>query len=190
MHSKFLNWFQDKRAKLCGKTGKVRQAQDGLKPLVPPCTWNSASTLTPLCTESIASASAATVDSAFFQHLPPEIRHKILVATFGDRIMHMSLEFNHPRQHVSNSSSDISQRRKYMPPTAQHPPEKLQLDKQTPMAWQWRGCPCWREGRIRKRYHYNDDCLPGVARCWEDASDVPDRCLIGAMGWLLTCRQA
>lgn len=77
-----------------------------------------------------------------------------------------------------------------MPPTALLPPEKLQLDKKAPVAWQWRGCPCWRVGRIRRRRYYNDDCLPGVARCWEKASDVPDMCLIGAMGWLLTCRQA
>ena len=189
MHSKFLNWFQAKREKLRGNSGKDRQAQDGAKPLVPPCTYrSSALTPTPSCTDLIASASAATAGSAFFQHLPAEIRRKILVTVFGDRTMHMSLEFNHPRQLVLSPGLEAPRWRRYMPPTVQHPPQMLEPDKQAPMAWQWRGSPCWRVGRPSRPH--NDPCLPGVARCWKHASSVPDGCLIGAMGWLLTCRQA
>lgn len=189
MHNKFVNWFQDKRARLRGRSGKRRQAQDRPKPLLPPFTSRSSPlTPTPSCTELIAAASVATVNSAFFQHLPPEIRRKILVMTFGDRTMHMSLEFNYPRQLIPGLHSNMPPRR-YLPPTDQNIPVRLQLDDQAPMAWQWRGCLCWRFTSHGLGLS-NDDCLPGVARCWKDASDVPDMCLIGAMSWLMTCRQA
>lgn len=180
MHSEFLNWFQGKRA-----SGKRRQAQDRPKPLVPPFASRSRPlTPTPSCTASIAFASAATADSAFFQHLPPEIRREILVAAFGGRTMHMSLEFNHPRQLVPSSDYRKPPER-YMPSTAQRPPQRLELDEQAPMAWEWCGCPCWSIG-----HPHNDQCLPGVARCWKHTTAVPDICLIGAMGWVQTCRQA
>ena len=186
MHRKLFNWFQDKRAKLGGKKGKAKQAQEGPKPLVLPWTCRSSPlSPTPSCTDLIASASAATADSAFFRRLPSEIRREILVMAFGNRTMHMSLEFNHPRQ---LSDLEMSRWGRYVPPTVHYPPQRLEPDKQAPMAWQWRGCLCWRTGH--PNHPHNDLCLPGVARCWEHASDVPDMCLIGAMGWLLTCRLA
>jgi hypothetical protein len=99
--------------------------------------------------------------------------------------MHMSLEFNYQRQLVFNPGSGGSWER-YMPPAAKYPPQKLRPDTQEPKAWQWRGCPCWHVGTP---LHYNQ-CLPGVARCWKRGRDVPDICVIGSMGWLLTCRLA
>ena len=186
MHSKLLTWFQDKRAKLRSKTGKARQAHNGPKPLVPPYTTRSRPlSPTPSFTDLIASASAATADSAFFQHLPSEIRREILIMAFGDQTMHMSLEFNHP-----NQISDLGTSRcgNCMPPTAPNLPQRLEPNKQAPMAWQWCGCLCWRAGW--PSHPHDDLCLPGVAKCWKHTSDVPDICLIGAMGWLLTCRRA
>jgi hypothetical protein len=186
MPNKFLNWVQDKTANLCSKRAKARQAQDEPKPFLPPWTIRSgALTPTPSCPDLRASTLAATADCAFFQHLSPEIRRKVLVTAFGNRIMHMSLEFNHPSQLVELGTSRWE---RYIPPTAQHPPHRLHPDEQAPKAWQWRGCPCWHMGL--PRYPHNDQCLPGVARCWKDASTVLDCCLTGSMGWLLTCRQA
>lgn len=185
IHRKPFDWFQDKRAKLGGKKGKPRQAQDGPKPLVLPWTCQSPLSPTPSRTDLIASASAATADSAFFQHLPSEIRREILVMAFGNRTMHMSLEFNHPRQ---LSDLEVSRWGRYLRPTVHSPPQRLELDKRAPMAWQWCGCLCWRTGR--PNLPHKDVCLPGGERCWEHASDVLDMCLIGAMGWLLSCRLA
>jgi hypothetical protein len=188
MYSKLLNWVRDKRAKLRSREANARQARDGPKPLLSPWTSRSiALTPTPSCTDLGPSASVAASDSAFFQHLPLEIRRKILIAAFGDRTMHMSLEFNHPRQLAFNPRSGGSWER-YMPPLAKYPPQMLQPDTQEPKAWQWRGCPCYHGGTAS--YPHLDECLPGVARCWKRGTAVPDICVIGSMGWLLTCRQA
>lgn len=189
MHNKLLTWVQDKRAKLRSRGTKARQAHDGQKPFLSP--WTSqriALTPTPSRTDLSSSASVATADCAFFQRFPLEIRRKILIAAFGDRIMHMSLEFNHTRHLVPKDSLKAPYWVRYMPPTAKYPPHSLKPDTQTPKVWQWRGCPCWYRGN--PRHVHTDDCLPGVARCWKHIKDVPDIYLIGSMGWLLTCRQA
>lgn len=36
----------------------------------------------------------------------------------------------------------------------------------------------------------HDNCLEGRADCWAWDGNIPYKCWLGAMGWLLTCRQA
>lgn len=186
MHNKFLSWVQEKAARLRNRKSKARQCQDGPKELLSP--WASRSlALTPITssTDLGPSASTATSNSAFFQRLPPEIRRKILIITFGDRAMHMSLQYDHASQLVFNPTSGGFAWERYVPPGTKYPPQTLRPDPKAPKAWNWRGCPCWYSDQP---YHY-DGCVPGVARCWKRGTAVLDVCLLGAMGWLLSCRQ-
>jgi hypothetical protein len=186
MHNGFLSWAQEKTAKLRSRKLRSGQCPDGPKELLSP--WASRSlALSPTpSSANLGASSTATSDSTLFQHLPPEIRRKILIAAFGDRTMHMSLQYDHSRPLVSNPSSGASPWERYLRPGTKYPPQMLRSDPKAPKAWNWRGCPC---------LHFNqqqtyDECLRAVAECWKPGTDVPDVWLIGAIGWLLSCRQA
>lgn len=99
MRNKILSWAQEKTAKLRGRKAGAKQCQDGPKELWSP--WASRTiALTPTTSSTDLGPPVLTAmsASAFFLNLPAEIRRKILIAAFGDRTMHMSLEYNHPRQ--------------------------------------------------------------------------------------------
>jgi hypothetical protein len=179
MHNRFLIWAQEKTAKLHSRKLRSGKCHDGPKELLPP--WASHSST------DLGRPSEST--APFFQRLPPEIRQNILIAAFGDRTMHMSLQYDHSRQLVFNQSSGGFLWERYVPPGTKYPPQILRPDPKAPKAWNWRGCPCW-QSPYRKSHPYNDQCLPGVARCWKPGTAVLDICLIGAMGWILSCRQA
>lgn len=188
MRNKIFSWAQEKTAKLRGRKVGAKQSQDGPKELWSP--WASRTiALTPTTSSTDLGPPVLTAisASAFFLNLPAEIRRKILIAAFGDRTMHMSLEYNHPRQLVFTPSGGAAWSR-YMPPGAKYPPQMLRPDENEPQAWNWRGCPCWQLGQ--PNHPHNDQCLPGIAKCFKRGTAVLDVCLIGAMGWLLSCRQA
>ncbi|KAH8892533.1 hypothetical protein GQ53DRAFT_805991 [Thozetella sp. PMI_491] len=157
----------------------------------------------------VAATAPPAAGSPFFECLPPEIRRKVLIEAFGDRIMHMSLEFAHPRRLVPRPTQSREPPKPqpsrvgqlipglsvpfrwpaiewvaYLPPG--QGARLCYQDKEAPEIWQWRGCACWSWSLPYQR----DICLPGIGKCWEKDSDVPAICLVGAMGWLLTCRQA
>ncbi|KAH7472823.1 hypothetical protein FOMA001_g11848 [Fusarium oxysporum f. sp. matthiolae] len=128
----------------------------------------------------------------FFQMLPPEIRRRILIEAFGDQTVHMDLTYDHP--------------------PAQGDKDKLAhaliqvwgsgMDKSRPKCWYWRRCTChrvpppwdcsWARGYSMTAVA-NDECCVGLAHCcrmWTNNGKKLYWCWIGAMGWLLTCRQA
>lgn len=147
---------------------------------------------------SVAAPSpSATVSSAFFQRLPLEIRRHILEAAFGDQTVHMHLSLerpllrkHRPKQGTQSSSSSLAGH-------GWHPGSSA-WDVTARPYWVWRSSVChfscsqhaplsdpspamngWSIGK--------DYCVEGWS-CGEP--NAPGSCGIGAMGWLLTCRQA
>ncbi|KAF5536909.1 hypothetical protein FNAPI_11588 [Fusarium napiforme] len=163
-------------------------------------------TLTPSPSQDQITTLAETV---LFFRLPLELRRKILIHAFGDRTVHMDLSLAHPLREPIND--ERSAYRSTNPADRFHhdamhlwpyTKENLGLDTSRPKCWQWRGCVCHRlpppRFKITVNFHTivkpaDDRCCEGwAAYCalWTKRTDKPDSCWIGAMGWLLTCRQA
>lgn len=149
----------------------------------------------------------ATNTSAFFQRLPPDIRRLILIEAFGDRIVHVDLQFLDDARYLEG----------YNRVHGNEPEHFLQtLGKWTPFSssngppqWRWYGCLCHREPERRVRGHaimnkslsppWFDTCLKSEGKgdvvktrrfCGEWSGEEPLKCRVGAIGWLRTCRQA
>jgi hypothetical protein len=140
--------------------------------------------------------------------LPPEIRRLILVYAFGNRTLHLSLEFRHQiqlrhRGGVHSSHADLS----WWPDDIA--PEEL--DPKHLRDWRWFSTVCHRApppeklgaeplpfgriacGELSTDEPNLDGCLYGLARrghCDEWPGEYPAKCMIGATGWLLSCKQA
>ncbi|KAF4334531.1 hypothetical protein FBEOM_11638 [Fusarium beomiforme] len=147
------------------------------------------SILTP--STSVEALSQSQHTAPLFQKLPPEIRREILIAAFGDRTVHMDLTYDHPSMPGNRKGHTSSQ------------VWWLGVDKTRPKSWYWRGCTChrvpppWQYTLSQKRYSISavagDGCCVGLAQnCWVWTENGKHRhlCWIGAMGWLLACRQA
>jgi hypothetical protein len=158
-------------------------------------------------------AAAATADCAFFQKLPCEIRRQILVEAFGGRTVHMDLWYDHPeapitvhtykgRTFTEPAYSHCGRNRTLGP--GDHEPF-LRVDETQPKRWIWRSSVCHRDSP-RGMYKTikvssnsdvlnaaEDRCRYGGASlniCATWPGDKETKCFIGAMGWLLSCRQA
>lgn len=115
---------------------------------------------------------SATANSPFFQRLPAELRHLILVFAFGNRAVHMDLELARPLI----ASADPRER-----------------DTNGECTWRWRSSLCHRvpPGGSRGGEDdalWRDGCRWGQG-CGEGEEHVA-RCQVGAMGWLRACRRA
>ncbi|VTT81077.1 unnamed protein product [Fusarium fujikuroi] len=180
MHQRFKSWLEAKRLnrphRLKGKSA--------VEPEIP-------FLLTP-------QAQAASIFT-----LPPELRRKILVEAFGDRTIHIDLILDHPLRLQRPDRRDPKDR--FAANYGHHLPEtsgNLCLDRSQPKRWQWRGCVCH---RLPPPQYCREKTVPG----WEQPADDfncegeshhcelwiktlndPKCCFIGAMGWLLSCRQA
>uniref|UniRef100_A0A0B7KK20 DUF7730 domain-containing protein n=1 Tax=Bionectria ochroleuca TaxID=29856 RepID=A0A0B7KK20_BIOOC len=158
--------------------------------------------------EFCQSAIEATAQSPFFQKLPSEIRTKILTMAFGGRTVHMDLWQDHPdvEIHKKDKTSDGAhvhgRKRVY---TAGRPGYKyVKRNLKEPKQWIWQGSVCHRNvpepwKRFWKELEPSEDfCRYGglgitdvgdICELWH-AQDGEASCNIGAMGWLLSCRQA
>jgi hypothetical protein len=149
-----------------------------------------------------------------FARLPPELRRRVLIAAFGGRTLHLDMRFAHPRrgdafdlvaQEINNAAHGLG----ISPLSPDYFP-----DRDAPRAWRWSSCVCHRmlppgsrferrcveEGRPVARYPHTDECLCGEALyCYlwppeiitpAEMIAMPRKCMVGAMGWLLACRQA
>ncbi|KAI1373925.1 hypothetical protein F4677DRAFT_183936 [Hypoxylon crocopeplum] len=148
-----------------------------------------------------APSPAATANSQFFQSLPPEIRHRILIEAFGERTLHLDLRLEHPLK----KDGRVVDARPKRHANAQlfHPSLR---DTSRRREWTWWSSECHHRSPSRN-FHRQP---PGVGlRSEEPALDhcrdpsglppsscelypgrVPDKCFIGVGGWLLACRQA
>ncbi|CAG9987648.1 unnamed protein product [Clonostachys byssicola] len=156
------------------------------------------------------SAIQATAQSPFFQKLPPEIRTKILTMAFGGRTVHMDLWQDKPDVEIPKSDNIKvgalvhGRKRVY---TTGHPGYKyLMRSLKEPEQWIWQGSVCHRnlpDDEPGKRFWEElepseDFCRYGglgitdvgdICKMWHE-KDGEASCNIGAIGWLLSCRQA
>ena len=144
--------------------------------------------------------------------LPYEVRHQILVEAFGGRRLHMDLSYRHPFTRKSQNTMKFESRFDAIA-INRHCDfgSGLVPDESQPEGWQWFGCVCHRRtgfSEIEKQQRYDaseysqsiepcdDDCLEGSGSMCSCQVGQPDSagagaaCFIGAMGWLLACRQA
>lgn len=143
---------------------------------------------------------------SIFSRLPPEIRRQILISAFGDRTMHMDLEYRPPFNLVDkkpyegwNFHAGIR---------TENLTAGSHLDEMSgkSRAWRWFGCVCHRYDTDKtpslpygRRCNYRwahfgepdtDHCLHGAGKCSSWPGNWPVKCQVGAMGWMLSCKLA
>jgi hypothetical protein len=118
-----------------------------------------------------------------FGRLPPELRRQILVAAFGQRLLHIDL-----RPVPRRPRSGIAHRGRI----------RSSLNPHAEREWRWISCVCHRKRSCAPEYYiwpHADFCLTGEAltcatsppRGWPFGNCHYQ---VGALGWLRTCRQA
>ncbi|KAF5593986.1 hypothetical protein FPANT_4981 [Fusarium pseudoanthophilum] len=132
-------------------------------------------------------------NGAFFDRLPTEIRMRILRLAFGDRTVHYG--------------TTSAQNRLVFPGPLVVDLDKLTASGKQPKAeWAWRSSVCHRlppSGFIDPRgpgydpQPCDDECVHGWngrngfrPQCEHWPGEGPEKCSVGAMGWLLACKQA
>uniref|UniRef100_A0A0B7KGU7 DUF7730 domain-containing protein n=1 Tax=Bionectria ochroleuca TaxID=29856 RepID=A0A0B7KGU7_BIOOC len=160
------------------------------------------------------SATNVTAQCAIFGRLPFEIRRRILVEAFGGHTVHMDLSFDHPELPADEAHFDGS-KENFPNHGNRHLDERknwhmevpqLRVDTSLPKGWIWRSSECHRrypwksrdelKGKQVDRYtnaaedrcRFGGGLWPRMCQWW--SGDGPSKCCIGAMGWLLSCRQA
>ncbi|KAK2594980.1 hypothetical protein QQS21_007287 [Conoideocrella luteorostrata] len=126
-----------------------------------------------------------------FYKLPPAVRRRIITTAFGDRGLHLILEYCQAHKRNPHSHAGF-----WPGQSARGPFSDVEWDKSSATTWRWRSCVCHREPPARKwsALHISlDGCLQGEpTSCahWQTDDTMPLKCLIGVMGWLLSCRQS
>lgn len=126
----------------------------------------------------ILSVNSPFQDESHFFRLPYEIREQIYRLAFGDRTLHIDLQYRHA-YHPGSGHANIRQ-------TSEGPT----LDHTTPKEWQWWSCVCHRRKDV-----VGVCCLHGIAASCGDIGGSgpiknPPECFIGVAGWLRSCKQA
>ena len=119
--------------------------------------------------------------NAFFKKLPLELRQYVYKAAFGGRTVHIELRFDHPARADPTHAHDYVH--------AGLDPDNRR-DRSISPAWIWWSCVCHRNPALEA---CADRCRSGSTpntACFLYPWVMPGKCFIGAMGWLLTCRQA
>ncbi|OAA53258.1 hypothetical protein ISF_08872 [Cordyceps fumosorosea ARSEF 2679] len=136
---------------------------------------------------------SATASSPLFTRLPAELRHLILVAAFGDLVVHMHLSLERPpRRPRRNARRGPVAAANY----AGHPGRHA-FDPDARPFWRWRSSRChshcslapglWGTALSSGFGGDRDYCVAGES-CGHPGA--PESCRLGALGWLLTCREA
>ncbi|KAK2846389.1 hypothetical protein FQN49_005774 [Arthroderma sp. PD_2] len=109
--------------------------------------------------ESIMRSSQAAVrGSPLFQKIPFEIRRMILIAAFGDRVMHMDLIFDHPRKPLAERKLDPDLQ--YHAYLGSRVLQERMSDKRRRKRWQWQSS-VYVEG-IEVLYQKNTIHIPSI----------------------------
>lgn len=162
MSNRLLGWIKKKTTKTRGV--------EGIPP--PDLPTHRPRPLTPSATREslLISVAAATAESDFFQKLPFEIRHKILLHAFGGNVLHLGICFMPPRVPPSHK-----------PPRGLRPGGiQLQLRLESFV------CISPDSPRTSTHNEYHKGSGPWCT-CKAKGEGI---CYIGIMGWLLSCRQA
>ncbi|KAK2865447.1 hypothetical protein FQN49_003569 [Arthroderma sp. PD_2] len=140
---------------------------------------------------STACSPSATANSALFQLIPAEIRRIILFEAFGGRTLHYELRLLPP------AKKKPALRIGAYPTHANLVPE---YDwSKLPLQWKWLGCVC-HNGYPRPwlslpgsdpKARMREKCCHGFnLYCDRWPGEVPFKCLVGAMAWIVVCWQA
>ncbi|KAH8892109.1 hypothetical protein GQ53DRAFT_863826 [Thozetella sp. PMI_491] len=145
-------------------------------------------------TATHASTVDATAQSSLYGRIPAEIRRRILFEAFGGQTVHFDLRFVHPVKRVHHKPHQPP------PPAPRHADTHLRPDTSKPRRWIWWSCVCHRNPSNSYAQpsfesslggQSDDTCRTGrFTNCHLWPGQLPDKCFIGVMGWLLTCRQA
>lgn len=191
------------------QTQNVTPPEDPKTP--PPLPAQRALTITPSPSQEHLSVYSST--SPFFRLLPPLIRRRILIEAFGERTLHIDLVYDHPPKYLDHSPRGYEAQVRQLIQRGQWPHCGVELgtyswrnrDTKYPKAWRWFSCVCHRDGEwdVRERAKgrengvrvmtepHQDICLDGMAQCCQSwRGEMPGKCFVGAMGWLLACRLA
>lgn len=187
MQPKVAAWFQAKLDKLKKKKTTRPQQFPGFSNPRP-------HVLTP--SPSQECLDVASTSSPFFLKLPHEIRRNIIVYAFGGRAVHMALSLDHPFVAGTEPGQQRPSPHCGIESAALGP---LERDYNLPKTWNWRSSVCHRnmpdstcKDPVRGWMGpWADQCHAGSpVYCHRWPGDSPENCKIGAMGWLLSCRQA
>ncbi|KAJ6789898.1 hypothetical protein PWT90_03412 [Aphanocladium album] len=145
----------------------------------------------------------ATAASPLFQKLPAEIRIQILTAAFGARTLHMDVMLSYPpwrRRPVARDRAVPGHAGMFVEPSRDGRFFPV-LDTTARQGWHWHGSICHRnppgaayaDSSGHSVQPCQDQCRNGITpddacKLWPGVG--ADKCRIGAMGWLQSCRQA
>lgn len=139
----------------------------------------------------------------FFTKLPPELRRRVIMDAFGDRTVHMDLQYRLPYAPVPPGADETT--RSHAGVWFNDPYEGAIMDQTASEDWRWFGCVCHARPGHTMRFFDSprprglpgplniDRCIQGEALCpryLRRETHDPEPCVIGAMGWLLSSRQA
>jgi hypothetical protein len=154
--------------------------------------------LTPASSTTFLTGHAPAVDasaqSSLFRRLPYELRRKILIEAFGEQVVHLHLflgghegKDKGDKEAIRHSHANLI------------PPRKRDLESASLTwnhnKWCWHGSVCHRGAPTSMSKGVwklaECHCLDGDSTMCEFwAGEIPGKCFIGIMGWLLSCRQA
>jgi len=130
----------------------------------------------PLDRRPISSSQSTQFTSPFF-HLPLEIRQTIYTYAFGDRVIYIDLKYQSLRAKRPFHDEDAVKR--------------LAENRPSGVAWRWWSNPCYRAPWSTEIRFWEENKI-GSSWCCENRKR-PEKsidCIVGIMGWLLSCRQA
>lgn len=215
MPNAIITWFRRRRVARSNRKQRAPSASSAklneALPIPPlptlPSQRRARLTPTPSCEDLVSASNAATANSSFFTRLPFEIRRKILIEAFGSQTVHMDLVYDHPlvppeeqplrhRDDIWRSQPHGNMNLRFRGGSCDS--QNLRLDDSRPKEWAWRSSVCHRNSpgcpptaRVQPAEDY---CRFGQTEwqrtCLTWPGEFPTKCLIGAMGWLRSCRQA
>ncbi|PTB39381.1 uncharacterized protein TrAFT101_007825 [Trichoderma asperellum] len=215
MPNAIISWFRRRRVARSSRRQRALSASSAIvKEALPapphpklPSQRRARLTPTPSCDDFVSAANAATANSFFFTKLPLEIRRKILIEAFGGRTVHMDLVYDHPLLPPEEGAFILEDGTWRRPPHGNMnlrfqggscDVQNLRLDDSRPKEWAWRSSVCHRNipgcPPTLRNQPAEDYCRFGQTEwqrvCLTWPGEFPTKCLIGAMGWLRSCRQA
>ncbi|KAL7793043.1 hypothetical protein V8C37DRAFT_379108 [Trichoderma ceciliae] len=218
MPNALITWFR--RRRVARSNRKQRPLSESSRPLkeappIPPhpklpSQRRALLSPTPSHESLISSTNVATANSSFFTTLPLEIRRKILIEAFGGQTVHMDLIYDHPPQPLEDQPEESQEERRLIQGCSHGnlnvnlnnsgcDIRNLRLDDSRPKEWTWRSSVCHRNPPAQ--CPPGEDVQPAEDYCrfgqspWHRTclvwpGEFPTKCLVGAMGWLRSCRQA
>lgn len=172
---KFSKWFRGRSSGIHESKHRPKAWEPDLPSGLPVLSPKRRHALTPSTSHEDLSHNGVA-RSSFFERLPLELRHRIYAAAFGDRIIHMDLRFDYPElpgTFHARLNAEVRGPR----------------DHTVPPGWIWWSSVCHRHPALDACY---DKCRTGALNttCSLYPGEMPDKCFLGVIRWLLTCRQA